>query len=66
MATFAGASLRGAFAMSDEMLARIEERTKAIKERLEKLELNQRWAVLAIIGLVISAVFQLISRGVGM
>lgn len=50
--------------MSEQIIARLEERLKALKERTDKLEANQRWAVIAILGLVVNAVFMTLTGGI--
>lgn len=50
--------------MSEQIIARLEERLKALRDRTDKLEANQRWAVLAILALVINAVFAALTGGI--
>jgi hypothetical protein len=49
-----------------ERIARIDERVKAQKETIEKLEKNQRWAVLGILGLLAKAASDIFIGGVGL
>lgn len=49
--------------MSEEAIARLEERIKSLKEQVGKLEANQKWAVVAILGLALEAAVSAITGG---
>jgi hypothetical protein len=44
----------------------IEDRHRIVTERVVKLEANQRWAILTMLGLIMKAVFDTISKGGGL
>lgn len=54
--------------MSDDervQIARLEERHKELEKRLARLEQNTRWGVLAVLGMVVTAVMNVILKKTG-
>ena len=47
----------------NERIASLENETENQKERLKKLEDNQRWGVMTILALVGNSIFQWLQRG---
>ena len=47
----------------DKTLAKLEERSENQGDRIEKLEGNQKWAVLTILGLIAKAVMDYLAGG---
>lgn len=47
----------------EKTLAKLEERSEQQAGRIEKLETNQRWGVLTILGLIANAAFSYLTGG---
>ena len=47
----------------ERLVAKLEERSESQNGRIEKLELNQKWGVLTILGLIAKVVADYMNRG---